>query len=642
MSFPEIIYRSNQQVQKQLEKKGVLKVNHTKQDYVAVLNGSSAAQIDNIPAHLSEEFRSYDTLDFFTFKLDVTRKIDWHLDISSGKSFPLSFAKDIDIRSGTFGSAKVVWEINRLQFLLPLAIKYTITKDEADLKHWMELVTDWIDANPYMRGINWYSNIEVNIRLMVWYFCWQVLFGESSLQSNKAFNEFAEKHWLPCIYEHCVYSYSNPSKYSSANNHLISEYAGLFTASCCWPFAESEKWKAYAQKGLEKEIVLQHSASGINKEQAAEYIQFITDFFLIPYAVGVKNNVTFSVSYKYYLLQIASYISTLMDAQKGYRKYGDEDDGKVLIVSTDQHFDNFSSILTSAAIIFKNSEFKEEGQKLDLKNWLLFDCGGANAFQQMSVSSVFKASKFYTEEGQFFFKKVEDASKEIYLHLDAAPLGFLSIAAHGHADALSIALHVDGNPIITDIGTFTYHTDKEWRAYFISTLAHNTICIDGKNQALQAGPTMWLDHYDIYDVETSMGDNKETVSASHSGYRQMGCRHRRTVEFNKSKNIFTIIDEVETDGTPHDITLPWHLHPLVSVENSESNTFLLNYNNASRKVKIKCDPLLETQLLSGQTDPIMGWYSPSFLKKEPTKAVIGKLRTSLSKQYLFTTTIEIL
>ena len=51
--------------------------------------------------------------------------------------------------------------------------------------------------------------------------------------------------------------------------------------------------RAYAQKGLEKEMLEQHS-SGINKEEAAEYIQFITDFFLLPYIVGERTEQPFS------------------------------------------------------------------------------------------------------------------------------------------------------------------------------------------------------------------------------------------------------------------------------------------------------------------------------------------------------------
>ena len=81
------------------------------------------------------------------------------------------------------------------------------------------------------------------------------------------------------------------------------------------------------------------------------------------------------------------------------------------------------------------------------------------------------------------------------MHFDAAPLGYLSIAAHGHADALSFILHVDGQPVFIDSGTYTYHTEPEWRQYFIGTLAHNTIRINQKDQAVNGGPTLWTKHY---------------------------------------------------------------------------------------------------------------------------------------------------
>ena len=87
-------------------------------------------------------------------------------------------------------------------------------------------------------------------------------------------------------------------RFSSANNHLISEYAGLFIASSKWKFKESEKWIKYAHKGLENEIIKQHSKEGVNKEEAAEYIQFITDFFLLSFIVGERTNRPFSEQYK--------------------------------------------------------------------------------------------------------------------------------------------------------------------------------------------------------------------------------------------------------------------------------------------------------------------------------------------------------
>ena len=41
---------------------------------------------------------------------------------------------------------------------------------------------------------------------------------------------------------------------------------------------------------------------------------------------------------------------------------------------------------------------------------------------------------------------------------DAGPLGYQTIAAHGHADALSFTLSVGGMEFLVDPGTYAYHT----------------------------------------------------------------------------------------------------------------------------------------------------------------------------------------
>ncbi len=74
----------------------------------------------------------------------------------------------------------------------------------------------------------------------------------------------------------------------------------------------------------------------------------------------------------------------------------------------------------------------------------------------------FSAGEFYYRIRQRIRTHVLDKhAMNAHKENDAAPLGFLSIAAHGHADALSFILHVDGSPILVDPGTFMYHTHKE-------------------------------------------------------------------------------------------------------------------------------------------------------------------------------------
>ena len=197
MSVSEIFYRANQYLQKIIEKRNK-KLFHKKQDFNLVFyEALKSTDTSHLLFELAVQFEEYNSFEFFGQAIDLKNKIDWHLDLQSGKRFPHTFSKDIDIRSGEFGSAKVVWEINRLQFLLPLAVKYKLSKNEADLQLWMDLMRSWVNENSYLKGINWYSNIEVNIRLIVWYFCWQILWADDILRKNKAFINFTKELWLP-------------------------------------------------------------------------------------------------------------------------------------------------------------------------------------------------------------------------------------------------------------------------------------------------------------------------------------------------------------------------------------------------------------------------------------------------------------
>ena len=45
------------------------------------------------------------------------------------------------------------------------------------------------------------------------------------------------------------------------------------------------------------------------------------------------------------------------------------------------------------------------------------------------------------------------------------------------------SVHMDGYPFLVDPGTYAYHTHAEWRKYFVSTLAHNTVTINNADQA---------------------------------------------------------------------------------------------------------------------------------------------------------------
>ena len=606
------------------------------------LKGFSNAPVNLPKSSVIDDPSSHLLYPIFEKSIDIFKPIDWHLDVSTGRTFPKSFAHKIDIRSDKYGSAKHVWEVNRVQFMLHIAMLYKKSGDANYLDLFCYHLTSWKNENPYMEGVNWYSNIEVNLRLICWYFCWEVFDVEKLRASNTVFDHFVDSVWLPLIFEHAEYSYNHPSLCSSANNHLISEYAGLFVAACKWNIPHREARLKYAKAGLEREILAQNTVEGVNREEAAEYIQFIDDFFLIAAVAGRHAGNRFSDAYNERLHAMARYMNAFLDSNYNYPMYGDGDDGFVMRPDAGGHFNNFKSLLVSFATYFEDASLKRANVDWDEKNELLFGTAGREKFESLKVtdaSSLLDRNHFYPESGHFIFRKsVESCNAvkrsdgfsdmcETYLHFDAAPLGFLSIAAHGHADALSFILHVDGNPVIVDPGTFTYHTHKDLRRYFVSTLAHNTVCVNGKNQAQQAGPTMWLSHYHCKTLNVG----ESFVEAIHDGYHKDGVEHVRKVEYNREKDEFTITDTLR-GRTPFTVEIPFHLHPTAKVQ---LNGALATVDvPGARRVAITLDEKLSCSIRED------GWYSEHFGEKVPTKFLYAKMECL--KEIEFKTLIKIL
>ena len=599
----------------------------------------STAPVELPKSSIIEDGSAHLNYPIFDKTLDVFKPVRWHLDLSTGREFPKSFAHKIDIRCDKYGSAKHVWEVNRMQFMLHIAMLYKNSGNGKYLDLFRYHLTSWKNENPYMVGVNWYSNIEVNLRLICWYFCWQVLDVDgvcADIAKEPTFKEFIRDVWRPLIYEHAEYSYNHPSLCSSANNHLISEYAGLFVAACGWDIPNRKARLEYAKAGLEREILTQNTAEGVNREEAAEYIQFIDDFFLIAAVVGRRAGVEFSEAYNKRLHSMADYMNAMLDCNCNYPMYGDGDDGFVLRPDSGGHFNNFKSLLSSFAVYFEDASFKRAGVMWDEKNELLFGYEGRKKFLMLpTVNTGFltDGNRFFPESGHFIFRRAEGIAgsgfRETYLHFDAAPLGFLSIAAHAHADALSFILHVDGFPVIVDPGTFTYHTHKDLRAYFVSTIAHNTVCVNGKNQANQAGPTMWLNHYKAKVV--SCDETSGEVVATHNGYASDGVSHLRKIQFDRDKNEFVIVDTLRCEKVAT-VEIPFHLHPETTVS-LDGRIVALDVPGA-RRVVIELDEKLSYTVCDD------GWYSEHFGEKVPAKYLYAK--TECNSDVEFVTKLRVL
>src|SRR5262249_31783344 len=75
--------------------------------------------------------------------------------------------------------------------------------------------------------------------------------------------------------------------------------------------------------------------------------------------------------------------------------------------------------------------------------------------------------------------------------LDHGPLGLGALAAHGHADALSMTLRHGSDDLFGDPGTLAYFEDAAARDACRSTPAHSTVSFGGRSQSEMLGPFLW-------------------------------------------------------------------------------------------------------------------------------------------------------
>jgi hypothetical protein len=195
---------------------------------------------------------------------------------------------------------------------------------------------------------------------------------------------------------------------------------------------------------------------------------------------------------------------------------------------------------------------------------------------------------------------------EVDLAFDHGPLGYLSIAAHGHADALSLSLALDGQPVLVDPGTYLYGSGGSWRSWFRSTPAHNTLNIEGASQSLMAGAFNWR-HKARARLEASHAEPDWQLRARHDGYqKRFGVVHERLVTRDDDEIVVT--DRLV--GADREAEIVVQLAPGLAVRQEGATVTVLRGESALLEMHL---PGAAISRSSGrEDDPASGWVSPRF------------------------------
>lgn len=555
---------------------------------------------------------------------------NWNRHPKTGHEPPLQFGKQMNYRDERVvgGAIKYFWEPNRHLELVTLAQAFHLSRDVRYAAACRALLDSWFTQCPYPLGLNWTSSLEHAVRLTNWAVAWHLLGGAQSPLFEAAEGAAFRQRWMESIYLHCHFIAGQFSLHSSANNHLFGEYMGLFIAALNWPcWNESTRWRDLAMVGLENEARKQNAPDGVNREQATWYHHEVADMMLLCGLFGRVNGYEFSARYWMRLEAMLTYIAAIMDVSGQVPMIGDADDALMVRFSRAADFNPYRSLLATGAVLFERPDFAVKAQRCDDKTrWLLGDAA-SGIFEQLKQSDRERPviRRAFAEGGYFILGNRLNTPEEIRMVIDAGPLGYLSIAAHGHADALAFTLSVAGREMLIDPGTYAYHTQKRWRDYFRGTSAHNTLRIDAMDQSEIGGNFMWLRKANVHNVEWQCNGDIERFSGEHDGYTRLDdpVLHRRSIQFEKATRRIQVTDSLDC-AAEHTVELHWHFSEACVVTMLE-RCVIARHQDVTLEMRMPDSDWIPS-LARGQEEPPLGWVSRRFDEKKTTTTVVWRGR----------------
>lgn len=537
--------------------------------------------------------------------------VDWSYDPLADVRWPALPSHAINHRAG-HGEPKWIWELNRLQHLPWLAQAWLLTGDERYGTEALDQLEAWIAANPPGRGIAWRGAFEIGVRAI------SVLVALQGLADHPALTPERYRRAVRMLAAGARRCWRDRSKHSSANNHLVGELAGLATVAILLPeLASAARWERDAVDALAVEARRQILPDGVGAEQAVGYQVFTAELLAVVALLRRLDPGHAPTAADGTLLaaigRSAGHLADLVGTGDPTPRTGDDDEGFALRLDPAPTREVRPHLALAAALTGLPAA-RRAGTPDLTSAWIAARLGTKD------TTGAWEPGSAHAADGGLAILR----SGRRRVLVDVGPLGYLSIAAHGHADALAVGVAVDGHDLVGDPGTGSYFAHPDWRTAHRSTRAHATVAVDDADQSVMGGPFLWTEHAGVHvrDVDLAAG----RVDAEHDGYRRLEVPvvHRRVVDAPPDDDVVLVVDVLSPVGEGGEPVPPvrttWPLHPDLALDDTVDGTVVARRDGEPvlRIVTSASAPASGWRLRGG--DPgagELGWWSERLEQRRP-------------------------
>ena len=519
---------------------------------------------------------------------ELGQRIDWHTDFKTGLSWPPRYFADIDYNNPEQPSdVKLPWELSRLQWLIPAGQAFLLTGDDRYGAGVRDVLEQWMAANPYSGSVNWSCTMEAALRIFSWTWFFHVFHDAPSWRDADFRFRF-----LRALYLHVEFADRHIERSDINGNHYTADAAaiavgGLFFGEGRGP----QRWQREGWRLLREEISRQVLPDGVDFEASVAYHRLVTELFLWPALHRTAQGEPVEASYRERLAAMACFTNAYTRPDGRVPLWGDADDARTLPFGSQDINDH--RYLPALIGLYLNDPTLccNKPAALDEVLWV----HGPEAVRRWLANvPADPVSQAFTEGGVYIMRHAHD-----HVFIDCGPVGLAGRGGHGHNDCLSFEAFLDGVALISDCGAYLYTASYHERNAFRSTAYHNTPQIDDTEINRFIRPDyLWNLHYDA--IPRVLAWHVDTDCAlfigEHQGYQRLASpvSPRRRIVLDFKAHTLWVTDEFSGDGM-HDVSIPLHLAPDVTVLEQSEHDVILNVGPKQFRIWWSSDYVMKSE-----------------------------------------------
>jgi hypothetical protein len=359
------------------------------------------------------------------------------------------------------------------------------------------------------------------------------------------------------------------------SNKTIAEGRTLAALGCAFPeFNDAAYWREEGYRRLVEDMSIQVMNDGASYELTPGYQSGIAKWFLESFQVARKFEYEVDPALEAGIRSMFQWSTAI--ARPDFTRPS----------------------ISDAGSLSSRDALAEPGRILDDQEAIFVGTLGAEG-EQPEYDSV-----GLCDSGYFVMRSGWDREAR-YLLFEGGPYG----RWHQHEDKLGLEVYAYGTPFLVDPGITSYYTNP-WTQFYRTTQAHNTVLVDGCQQARGRNQTIedWVESARAHTVWKSDERSDVAVATYDSPYAGLEAQvvHRRSVLFVKP-DYFVVFDELHGEGS-HTYEGYFHFMPfrvLIDPNSKAVRTGRMNAANLEILPLTKMTP----SLICGQCDPVQGWLA---------------------------------